>query len=184
MPNLWCTYQPLFSRLQFRLSIPTSRQTLCWKICFLIVWSRRKGTLQYPFTRENQSGFHWKCRLLLRYCILLSPKCQRQHLSPYIPISVHWIYRSLICSTHSEQGFQHDSLLFRINSWINSSRWTKRYWSSTSKISLSDYFRLHKLDWDLNSTWHCSCNIISCLIQKCSPLSTLQGGNACSQIYY
>ena len=54
--------------------------------------------------------------------------------------------------------------------------------SSTSNTVLSEFFWLHQLAGNLQSPWNCPCAHLSCLVQKWSPPTTLQGHIPCSQI--
>ena len=162
--------------------ITTSRRYLCWRLHILLVGYSPRGTIEISATSTNPSIFYGRYRLLLSYCIHLYPMCWQQHLSPFMPMVIHWIYWSSFFIPNSKQGSQYDSLLFRIPNQLHSSHWTTISWSSASKTILSKYCCMNQLAWELHLPWHCTCNIISCLIQQCFTSLTLQGRSSCYQI--
>ena len=167
LPYLLITYQPLFSSLHLRPTIPNSCKTLCQWLCILLLWCRLGVTIQNPTTRTDLSGIHGKCILICRYCIYLAPTQWWKFLIPFLPIGIHWIYCSSLFSPYRKECSQHDLLLFRITNLINSSCWPTRSWSSTLKTILSNYCWLHQLVWNLNLPLHCTCTNISCPIKQC-----------------
>ena len=161
--------------MYLRHPIPTSCQPLCGRLRIFLVGTILRGTIQNPATRSNPILFHGESRSLPRYYIYLAETLQHQHLGPFVPIGIYWIYWSLLFSTHSKQGYQPDSLLLCLPNRLHSSHWTTRSWYFVSKLSLSKYFWMHQFSCDMHLPWHCNCTNISWLIQKISTSSTLQG---------
>ena len=104
----------------------------------------------------------------------------RERLRPSMPIAIHWIHSLSVIGSHCQQGYQHDSISFRFPHWFHSSRWPPQSRSSTSKTGISEYCWLHQLAGNLHSPWHYPCTHLSCLVQQCSPPTTLQGRSLCS----